>query len=129
MFGSLERFIGILIEHYAGHLPLWLSPVQAIIATITDDANDYARQVADAARKAGLRVTDDLRNEKINYKVREHSLAKTPALLVVGKKEAAERTVSVRRLGHDKQEVMPLETALAALAAEAVPPDVKRAKS
>jgi threonyl-tRNA synthetase len=129
MFGSLERFTGILIEHYAGHLPLWLSPVQAIIATITDDANDYARQVADAARKAGLRVTDDLRNEKINYKVREHSLAKTPALLVVGKKEAAERTVSVRRLGHDKQEVMPLETALAALAAEAVPPDVKRAKS
>jgi len=129
MFGSLERFTGILIEHYAGHLPLWLSPVQAIIATITDDANDYARQVADAARKAGLRVTDDLRNEKINYKVREHSLAKTPALLVVGKKEAAERTVSVRRLGHDKQEVMPLETALAALAAEVVPPDVKRAKS
>jgi len=129
MFGSLERFTGILIEHYAGHLPLWLSPVQAIIATITDDANDYARQVADAARKAGLRVTADLRNEKINYKVREHSLAKTPALLVVGKKEAAERTVSVRRLGHDKQEVMPLDTALAALAAEAVPPDVKRAKS
>src|SRR6185312_4099690 len=128
MFGSLERFTGILIEHYAGHLPLWLSPVQAIIATITDDANDYARQAADAARKAGLRVTDDLRNEKINYKVREHSLAKTPALLVVGKKEAAERTVSVRRLGQDKQEVMPLDAALKALADEAVPPDLRRAK-
>jgi threonyl-tRNA synthetase len=128
MFGSLERFTGILIEHYAGHLPLWLSPVQAIVATITDDANDYARQAAEAARKAGLRVAEDLRNEKINYKVREHSLAKTPALLVVGKKEAAERTVSVRRLGQDKQEVMPLDAALAALAAEAVPPDVKRAK-
>jgi threonyl-tRNA synthetase len=128
MFGSLERFTGILIEHYAGHLPLWLSPVQAIVATITDDANDYARQTAEAARKAGLRIAEDLRNEKINYKVREHSLAKAPALLVVGKKEAAERTVSVRRLGQDKQEVMPLDAALAALAAEAVPPDVRRAK-
>jgi threonyl-tRNA synthetase len=129
MFGSLERFTGILIEHYAGHLPLWLSPVQAIVATITDDANDYAKQAVDAARTAGLRVESDLRNEKINYKVREHSLAKTPALLVVGKKEAAERTVSVRRLGQDKQEVMPLDAALKALAAEAVPPDVRRAKS
>jgi threonyl-tRNA synthetase len=129
MFGSLERFTGILIEHYAGHLPLWLSPVQAIIATITDDANDYARQAVEAARKAGLRVAEDLRNEKINYKVREHSLAKVPVLLVVGKKEAAERTVSVRRLGQEKQEVMPLDAALKALAAEAVPPDVRRATS
>ncbi len=129
MFGSMERFTGILIEHYAGHLPLWLSPVQAVIATITADADDYAREAIDAARQAGLRVEGDLRNEKINYKVREHSLAKVPALLVVGKKEAAERTVSVRRLGHEKQEVMPLDAALAALAAEAVPPDVKRAKA
>jgi threonyl-tRNA synthetase len=126
MFGSLERFTGIMIEHYAGHLPLWLSPVQAVVATITDDANDYAREAVAAARKAGLRVTDDLRNEKINYKVREHSLAKVPALLVVGKKEAAERTVSVRRLGQEKQEVLSLDAALKALAAEAVPPDVKR---
>jgi threonyl-tRNA synthetase len=126
MFGSLERFTGIMIEHYAGHLPLWLSPVQGIVATITDDANDYARQAIAAARRLGLRVNGDLRNEKINYKVREHSLAKVPALLVVGKKEAAERTVSVRRLGHDKQEVIPLEAALAALAEEAVPPDVRR---
>ena len=128
MFGSLERFTGIMIEHYAGHLPLWLSPVQAIVATITDDANDYAREAVAAARKAGLRVASDLRNVKINYKVREHSLAKVPALLVVGKKEAAERTVSIRRLGQDKQEVMPLDQALAALAAEAVAPDVRRAK-
>jgi len=126
MFGSLERFTGIMIEHYAGHLPLWLSPVQAIVATITDDANDYAREAIVAARRMGLRVDGDLRNEKINYKVREHSLAKVPALLVVGKKEAAEHSVSVRRLGQDKQEVMPLEAALAALAEEAVPPDVRR---
>ncbi len=129
MFGSLERFTGIMIEHYAGHLPLWLSPVQGIVATITDDANDYAREAIEAARKLGLRVEGDLRNEKINYKVREYSLAKVPALLVVGKKEAAERTVSVRRLGQDKQEVMPLDIALHALADEAVPPDLRRAKA
>jgi len=127
MFGSLERFTGILIEHYAGHLPLWLSPLQAVVATITLDADDYAREVVASARKAGLRVEGDLRNEKINYKVREHSLAKVPALLVVGKKEAAERLVSIRRLGSEGQQVMPLEEALNALAAEAVPPDMKRA--
>ena len=92
------------------------------------DADDYAREAIAAARKLGLRVEGDLRNEKINYKVREHSLAKVPALLVVGKKEAAERTVSVRRLGQEKQDVMPLDAALKALADEAVPPDVKRAK-
>ena len=128
MFGSLERFTGILIEHYAGHLPLWLSPTQAMAATSTSDADDYAREVVEAARKAGLRVEGDVRNEKINYKVREHSLAKVPALLVVGKKEAAERLVSIRRLGSEGQEVMPLDDALKALTAEAVPPDVKRAK-
>jgi threonyl-tRNA synthetase len=127
MFGSMERFTGILIEHYAGHLPLWLSPLQAVVATITLDADDYAREVIEAARKLGLRVEGDLRNEKINYKVREHSLAKVPALLVVGKKEAAERLVSIRRLGQEKQEVMPLDAALAALADEAVPPDLRRA--
>jgi threonyl-tRNA synthetase len=128
MFGSLERFTGIMIEHYAGHLPLWLSPLQAAIATITSDADDYAREALAAARRLGLRVEGDLRNEKINYKVREHSLAKVPVLLVVGKKEAAERTVSIRRLGSDKQQTMPLDTALAALAEEAVPPDVARMK-
>ncbi|HMJ41571.1 MAG TPA: threonine--tRNA ligase [Pseudolabrys sp.] len=129
MFGSLERFTGILIEHYAGHLPLWLSPLQAMVATITSDADDYGREVTEAARKMGLRVDSDLRNEKINYKVREHSLAKVPALLVVGKKEAAERLVSIRRLGSEGQQVMPLDEALKALAAEAVPPDVRRASA
>ena len=128
MFGSMERFTGILIEHYAGHLPLWLSPLQAVVATITLDADDYAREVIAAARKAGLRVDGDLRNEKINYKVREHSLAKVPALLVVGKKEAAERLVSIRRLGSEGQQVMPLDEALKALATEAVPPDERRAQ-
>src|SRR5579864_8049088 len=126
MFGSLERFTGIMIEHYAGHLPLWLSPLQAVVATITSDADDYARQALAAAQRVGLRVEGDLRNEKINYKVREHSLAKVPVLLVVGRKEAAERTVSIRRLGSDKQQTMPLDAALAALAQEAVPPDMKR---
>ncbi len=126
IFGSLERFTGILIEHYAGHLPLWLAPTQAVIATITSDADDYARSAIEAARRAGLRVEADLRNEKINYKVREHSLAKVPVLLVVGKKEAAEHTVSIRRMGSEGQTVMPLDAALKALADEAVPPDVRR---
>jgi threonyl-tRNA synthetase len=128
MFGSLERFIGVMIEHYAGHLPLWLSPLQAVVATITSDADDYAREVVASAQRMGLRVEGDLRNEKINYKVREHSLAKVPVLLVVGKKEATERTVSVRRLGTEKQNVMGLDAALAALAEEAVPPDVRRTR-
>src|SRR5207248_2218395 len=128
MFGSLERFTGILIEHHAGHLPLWLAPLQGVVATITEDADDYAREAITAARRAGLRVEGDLRNEKINYKVREHSLAKVPALLVVGRKEAAERTISIRRLGKESQTVMPLDAALAALVEEAVPPDVRRLK-
>ncbi|WP_400765406.1 threonine--tRNA ligase [Methylosinus sporium] len=127
MFGSLERFTGILIEHYAGHLPLWLSPLQIVVCTITQDADDYALEVAAEARKLGLSVDLDLRNEKITYKVREHSLAKVPALLVVGKKEAAERTVSIRRLGSQAQSSASLSDALAALAAEATPPDVKQA--
>jgi threonyl-tRNA synthetase len=126
MFGSLERFIGILIEHFAGHLPLWLSPVQIVIATITQDADDYAREVLAAAREAGLRVEADLRNEKITYKVREHSLAKIPVLMVVGKREAAERTVSLRRLGKQEQTTIGLEAALRTLAEEATPPDLKR---
>ena len=126
LFGSLERFTGIVIEHYAGHMPLWLSPLQAVVATITSDADDYGRDVTEAARRAGLRVESDFRNEKINYKVREHSLAKVPALLVVGKKEAAERTVSIRRLGSEGQTVVSVDEALKMLTAEAVPPDVKR---
>ena len=129
MFGSLERFTGILIEHYAGHMPLWLSPVQAVVATITSDADQFAHEAIEAARQLGLRAEGDLRNEKINYKVREHSLAKVPVLLVVGKKEAAERTVSIRRLGKAGQQVMPLEAALKALSEEAVPPDMRRTKT
>ncbi len=127
MFGSLERFTGILIEHFAGHLPLWLSPLQIVVATITQDADDYALEVVAAARKRGLRVEGDLRNEKINYKVREHSLAKVPVLLVVGKRESLERAVSIRRLGSNDQRSASLLDALDALAGEAAPPDRKRA--
>jgi len=129
MFGSLERFTGILIEHFAGHFPLWLAPTQAVVATITSEADDYAREVVALARRLGLRVEPDLRNEKINYKVREHSLAKVPVLLVVGKKEAAERTVSIRRLGREGQNVMGVDLALQTLAGEAVAPDVRRDKA
>ncbi|TMJ21683.1 MAG: threonine--tRNA ligase [Alphaproteobacteria bacterium] len=126
--GSMERFIGILIEHFAGNFPLWLAPVQAVVTTITSEGDEYAKVVAATARRAGLRVEIDLRNEKINYKVREHSLAKIPALLVVGKKEAETHSVSVRRLGSDGQKVLPTDEAIAALIDEATPPDVKRAK-
>jgi threonyl-tRNA synthetase len=128
MFGSLERFTGILIEHYAGHFPLWLAPLQMVVCTITSDADDYARMVLAQAQRMDLRAEADLRNEKINYKVREHSLAKVPVLFVVGRKEAEMRTVSIRRLGSQEQHVMPLDAALAAIADEAVAPDVKRMK-
>ncbi|MDJ1159381.1 threonine--tRNA ligase [Chelatococcus sp. SYSU_G07232] len=124
--GSMERFTGILIEHFGGHFPLWLAPLQMVVATITSEGDAYAAEVVAAARKAGLRVEADLRNEKITYKVREHSLAKVPVLLVVGRKEAAERTVSIRRLGSQEQTSMGLEAALAAFAEEAVPPDQRR---
>jgi len=126
--GSMERFIGILIEHYAGNFPLWLAPTQLVVATITSEADEYAKTVLAAARRAGLRAEIDLRNEKINYKVREHSLMKIPALLVVGKKEAETHSVSVRRLGSDGQKVMTTDEAIAALVDEATPPDIKRAK-
>jgi len=126
IFGSYERFIGILIEHYAGKFPLWLAPQQVVVATITSDADAYAQEVVEALNKAGLRAELDLRNEKINYKVREHSHAKVPALFVVGKKEAAERTVSIRRLGSQGQTSESLEAAIAALRDEATPPDLKR---
>lgn len=122
LFGSLERFCGILIEHYAGHFPLWLAPEQIVVATITDDADDYAHKVLDAARARGLRADLDLRNEKISYKVREHSVTKVPVILVVGKREAEEGTVAVRRLGGKAQEVMALDEALTALAEEARSP-------
>jgi threonyl-tRNA synthetase len=126
IFGSLERFTGILIEHYAGHLPLWLSPLQIIVATITQEADDYASEVIAAARKLGLRSEGDLRNEKITYKVREHSLAKVPVIIVVGKKEAAQGTVSIRRLGAQEQTHMSLDAALKLLAEEAMAPDLRR---
>ncbi len=122
LFGSLERFCGILIEHFAGHFPLWLAPLQIVVATITDEADEYAREVSAAASRCGLRVELDLRNEKISYKVREHSVTKVPAMLVVGKREAEERTVAIRRLGGKAQEVLGLDDALAALAEEARSP-------
>ena len=126
MFGSLERFTGILIENFAGHLPLWLSPVQVVVATITQDADAYALEVIAEARKRGLRVEGDLRNEKINYKVREHSLAKVPYLLVLGKREAEERTVALRPLGADaRQEVIGLDALVERLKAEAQAPDLR----
>ncbi len=124
--GSMERFTGILIEHFAGHFPLWLAPTQVVVATITNDGDDYARDVASQLRDAGLRVETDLRNEKITYKVREHSLAKIPVLLVVGRKEAADKAVSIRRLGSPDQNVVSLADAVATLSKEAVPPDQKR---
>ncbi len=119
LFGSLERFTGILIEHYAGALPLWLAPVQVMVTTITSDGDDYAFEVAQRLRAAGLRAELDLRNEKINYKVREHSLQKIPVIIAVGKREVEERTVSIRRLGAKGQRVLSVEAALDALVAEA----------
>src|SRR5580692_7922275 len=124
--GSLERFTGILIEHYAGLFPLWLAPLQIVVCTITQDADDYAMEIIGKARKLGLRVEGDLRNEKISYKVREHSLAKIPVLIAVGKKEAAERTLSIRRLGSPGQQSLATEEALTELMAEATPPDLRR---
>ena len=123
IFGSFERFIGILIEQYAGRFPLWLAPVQAVVATIVSDADGYAEEVATAFKRAGLEVRTDLTNQKINAKVREHSLAHVPVLAVVGRNEAANRTVALRRLGSPAQEIMPLADAVARLKAEATPPD------
>jgi threonyl-tRNA synthetase len=129
ILGSLERFIGVLIENYAGAFPMWLAPVQVVIATITQDADAYALDVAEAMRKAGLRVELDLRNEKVGYKVREHSLAKTPVIGVVGRKEAEERKVALRRFGGDAQNVVTLDEAIAALTVEALPPDLRRSRA
>ena len=125
IFGSYERFIGILIEHFAGRLPVWLAPTQAVVATIVSDADDYAKEAVGKLEAAGIRVDSDLRNEKINYKVREHSLAKVPHLLVVGKREAEEGTVAVRTLGEKDQRVMSLEEAIDMLRTEATPPDLR----
>ena len=125
IFGSYERFIGILIEHFAGRLPVWLAPTQAVVATIVSDADDYARDAVAKLEAAGIRVESDLRNEKINYKVREHSVAKVPHLLVVGNREAEEGTVAVRTLGQQHQKVMTLDEAIAMLKTEATPPDLR----
>jgi threonyl-tRNA synthetase len=122
IFGSMERFIAILIEQYAGKFPLWLAPVQAVVATITSEADDYAAEVGRICAAAGLRVEVDTANEKINYKVREHSLAKVPIMLVVGKREAEQRTVALRRLGGKEQENLALDAAIARLTAESAPP-------
>ncbi len=125
ILGTFERFLGILIEHHAGRFPLWLAPVQAVVATIVSDADDYALGVVERLKAAGIRAEADLRNEKINYKVREHSLAKVPLLLVVGKREAEEGSVAIRRLGSDEhQKMIGLDEAMAMIAAEAVPPDL-----
>ncbi|MBQ1500270.1 MAG: threonine--tRNA ligase [Sphingomonas sp.] len=124
IFGSYERFIGILIEHFAGKLPVWLAPTQAVVATIVSDADDYAHEVTRKLQAAGIRVASDLRNEKINYKVREHSVAKVPNLLVVGKREAEEGTVALRVLGSQGQQMLSLDEVVAKLVAEATPPDL-----
>jgi len=126
ILGSFERFLGILIENYAGRFPLWLAPVQVVVASIVSDAAPYAQEVAAALRARGLEVQADVRNEKINAKVREHSLQHVPVLLVVGRREAEQRTVAMRRLGGDAQEILTLDVVLDRLAAEATPPDVKR---
>ena len=126
ILGSFERFIGIMIENYAGAFPLWLAPVQAVVATIVSDADGYAEEVAAKFRKAGLRVETDLRNEKVGYKVREHSVAKVPVIAVVGKKEAEEGKVALRRLGSQAQDIVTVEEAIRVLTEEATPPDLRR---
>src|SRR5690606_3399267 len=127
--GSMERFLGILLENYAGHLPLWFAPLQVVVATITSDADEYANEVARKLKQAGLSVETDLRNEKINYKVREHSLTKVPVILVCGKREAAEETVNIRRLGSRDQESASLADAIRMLQEEATPPDIRRKRA
>jgi threonyl-tRNA synthetase len=122
--GSFERFIGILIESHAGKLPFWLAPRQVVVASIVTDANDYVHEVVAALNAAGVRAEADVRNEKINYKVREHSVSKVPAILAIGMKEVEERTVSVRRLGHKQTNVQELDAVVAELSAEATPPDL-----
>jgi len=125
ILGSMERFIGILIEHYAGRLPLWLAPVQAVVATVTNEADSYAREVGEALRAAGVRIETDLRSDKISYKVREHSVAKVPLIMAVGGREAEERTVSLRRLGSKDQSALSLDEVIAMCQREILPPDLQ----
>jgi threonyl-tRNA synthetase len=125
IFGSFERFIGILIEHYAGRFPVWLAPVQAVVTTIVSDADGYAEGVVAQLKAAGIRVETDYRNESINYKVREHSVAKVPHILVIGLREAEEGKVAIRTLGSQGQRIMSVEEAIAMLRDEATPPDLR----
>jgi threonyl-tRNA synthetase len=125
ILGSMERFLGILIEEHEGKFPLWLAPSQIMVCPITTEANAYAQEVVDAMKVSGLRAEADLRNEKINYKVREHSLSKTPVILAVGKREAEDKTVSMRRLGSPDQTVMSLSDAVRDLELEARHPDLR----
>ena len=127
VLGSMERWIGILIEQYAGRMPPWLSPVQIVVASITDSANEYAEQVVLTAEAMGLRVERDFRNEKISYKVREHSVMKVPFILAVGGREAETSTVALRRLGSNDQQVLDMKDALSALRDESLPPDLRKA--
>jgi threonyl-tRNA synthetase len=129
ILGSFERFIGILLEHHSGKLPLWLAPLQVVVATIVSDADAYAEEVVGALRAAGIRADADLRNEKIGYKVREHSAAKVPILLALGKREVESRAVAVRRLGSQAQENLALDDAVATLSREAQGPDIARARN
>jgi threonyl-tRNA synthetase len=125
ILGSLERFIGMMLESYAGRLPMWLAPVQVVVATIVSDADVYAESLVSRLRAIGIRAELDVRNEKINYKVREHSLAKVPLMFVVGKREAEDNTVSVRRLGAEGQKVLPATEAIGMIEDEATPPDLR----
>ena len=123
--GSFERFIGILIENWAGKLPFWLAPRQVVVASIVSDADDYVAEVVDILRAKGIRAEADIRNEKINYKVREHSVGKVPVILAIGQREVDDRTVSVRRLGEKQTSTMGLDALVAELADEATPPDLR----
>lgn len=125
VLGSFERFIGIMIENSTGKLPFWLAPRQVVVASIVSDADDYVHEVVAALQAAGIRAEADTRNEKINYKVREHSVAKVPVIMAVGMKEVADRSVSIRRLDRQGSESLSFDEALAALAAEATPPDLR----
>ena len=129
ILGSFERFIGIMIENYAGAFPLWLAPTQAVVATITSDADDYARDVVARFKAAGLRTEIDLRNEKVGYKVREHSVGKVPVIAVVGRQEAEQGLVAIRRLGSQAQTVVTVEEAIRILTDEATPPDLRPEKT
>ena len=125
LFGSLERFIGILIENYAGKLPFWLAARQVVVASIITDANRYCNEIVDALKVAGIKAESDLRNEKISYKVREHSLAKVPIILAIGNREVDERTITVRKLGEKQTETLEFDQVILELKKESVPPDIR----